>query len=370
MDNTSSVTIGEQITEQKISLEIKQKLQINENVKLSDLPIEIKTIIVNKLDADGIINLEHAFNPNYTHYVEHGGALVRFPGHLKTYKVSYGINKIIECDFTQLMNIPKIYHENIMLVMDNITDVFSNKKRNTRYCSMIRGLTVHGKDTYVNKTLNLHDFENLRELSLTKVNVKNILYLTKIETISLTECFCDEFNYVNNTNINCEYTLINLRHLSIKNVCSMSIHDLPNLELLICTYDRDEISTIVIDLYWLIFVYVKNLPELKTLIIESMNIKCLENLPKIESLTCNNIVGDEYETPRSINHLKSLKRFHQFNCLDIPLQFINRFEFDQLNNLEYVEIEEDTIDARTRDVLTALEKKGCKVVSKRAQIIE
>jgi len=313
-------------------------MKITSAVKFEDLPIDITTIIIDKLNIDDIINLEHAFNPSYTIYVQHGGSMVRFPNHMKIKKLTHGLSNMINCNFDEFKYIPKIYHENLILEIDTLSDVFSRKKRNTRYCSLIGGLIINGINTPIHKSINMNDFRNLTILSLKKANVSNLHVLDKLKKLTLTEC-----------NVNNIEDLINLESLTLSNIYSINIRNLPKLKKLICTYFDSKTPTIniIFDLYWLTYVSIQDLPELVELEINTLHIVHLGNFPKLEKLKLFNIIRDNNHDITHINHLKNIKELYLDQDPLVPYIWINKFKFDELENIKYLEISDKLIDEST-----------------------
>jgi len=296
------------------------------NTKFSDLPVDITSKIVNLLDIDDIISLEHAFNPVYTKYYKNGGIMSDYPRYITVKKLSYGLTSdILKCNIEQLKMIPSLYHDKLILDIPVFNEVFSGKRKtNIKHCKLIYGIIFQGLESKFSYSIDFSMLTNLSFISAKKIDMINLIKMQNLKELEINDC----------SNVHDICSLQNLKKLRCTNIHNINIYNLPKVEVIDCS-NAKECKDYEFSAY--------DLSSLKELKLECVVLRKLKNLPILKKLECHNLIHSEYINKENsllftINHLQSIESISLTIDEFILDDEIIMFKFNELNNLKLVKL--------------------------------
>lgn len=326
------------------------------NTIFSDLPVDITSKIVNLLDIDDIISLEHAFNPVYTRYYENGGIMSDYPRYITVKKLSYGLTSdIVKCNIEQLKMIPSLYHDKLILDIPVFIEVFGGKRRtNIKHCKLIYGIIFQGLESKFSNSIDFSMLTNLSFISAKKIDMRNLIKLQNLKELEIDDC----------SNVHDICSLQNLKKLRCTNIYNINIYNLPEVEIIECSNAKEgEYYELNIEYVWMNEFSAYDLPSLKELKLECVVLRKLKNLPKLKKLECHNLIHSAYVTKENpllftINHLQSIESISLTIDEFISDDGIIRFNFNELNNLMLIKLSKVILNKMNAVDLDNLIKRG------------
>ena len=341
-----------------------KKKQVESELWFNVLPIDITERIISELSIHDIISFEHAMNTAYMRHSDEGIAMTEFPDKIPIKLLSYHedrfIDNLYECDYFSFKILPKVYHKNTLVHIEDFSYVFDEPDANEN-CRTLGGLWVqldldYTMDESVDYILDLNMFNNLRLFKAEYIEVLNVHDLPNLEELHLYSCDVNEI-----------HNLPKLRKLRLKCVPKVKVHDLISVDDVDFIYERNGDSYYgMIELSKNAIINMWNMPNLLTLRIINMKIVRLENIHKLKMLTIDTLITyDTFGTKESeivsINHLKSLEKLYMSFDSGLNNRFKYKIDFHGLKLLNYIRIDKVLIDNDIYEVLNEFIKNGTKI---------